>query len=107
MQRSSDGWLLESLVTKPPVGYFLFVGVPSFQHCETSRTIISSSNADADLVDGDDGDADGGDDEHGHHPHLVRGGQRPPGLRPQLQALHPVGGGVNTRELLSNAAKEE
>ena len=32
------------------------------------------------------------------------------GLRPQLQALHPVGGGggVNTtRELLSNAAKEE
>ena len=31
-----------------------------------------------------------------------------PVLRPQLQALHPVGGGgVNTRELLSNAAKEE
>ena len=108
MQRSSDGWLLESLLTKPPVGYFLFVGVPSFQHCETSRTIISSSNADADLVDGDDGDADGGDDEHGHYPHLVRRGQRPPGLCiPQLQALHPVGGGVNTRELLSNAAKEE
>ena len=71
MQRSSDGWLLESLLTKPPVGYFLFVGVPSLQHCETSRTIISSSNADADLVDGDNGDADGGDDEHGHHPHLV------------------------------------